>query len=132
MVEASLLGSQQARVWARATCGTFPHLPAEECSHRRNIPSLRCTTPPFHRAIVTSVSISDLTWLTSDPVAAGQLTPGQHIGGATVARIEERVRGLRETDDADRVRSRAFPWSKAGGWCGAAPAAWVPAPRWAP
>ncbi len=41
-----------------------------------------------------------LAWLTADPVAAGQIT-GQRIGEAAVARVEERARMLRHTDDED-------------------------------
>lgn len=40
-------------------------------------------------------------WITADPAAAGQLTHGKRIGEAAVARIEDRVRNLRRTDDAD-------------------------------
>ncbi|MGW1623066.1 transcriptional regulator [Streptomyces sp. NPDC002172] len=42
-----------------------------------------------------------LNWLTADPVAAGQLTTGQRIGEAGVAKIEARAQMLRETDDED-------------------------------
>lgn len=42
-----------------------------------------------------------LNWLTADPVAAGQLTTGQRIGEASVAKLEARAQDLRETDDED-------------------------------
>ncbi|TDC24477.1 XRE family transcriptional regulator [Streptomyces sp. 8K308] len=48
-----------------------------------------------------TLTASLLAWLTADPVAAGQMTTGQRIGEAAVARIEERVRSLWRLDDAD-------------------------------
>jgi hypothetical protein len=39
--------------------------------------------------------------LTADPPAAGQIAGGRRIGESAVAHIEERVRGLRRTDDVD-------------------------------
>ena len=48
-----------------------------------------------------TLTASLLAWLTADPVAAGQMTTGQRIGEAAVARIEERVQSLWRLDDAD-------------------------------
>jgi tetratricopeptide (TPR) repeat protein len=42
-----------------------------------------------------------LSWLTADPVAADQITTGQHIGEAAVVKVEERARMLRHMDDED-------------------------------
>lgn len=48
-----------------------------------------------------ALTSSLLAFLTADPVAAGQLTAGQQIGEAAVARIEGIASALRRTDDAD-------------------------------
>ncbi|MGW0866929.1 transcriptional regulator [Streptomyces sp. NPDC002611] len=42
-----------------------------------------------------------LAWITADPVAAGQMTTGERLGEAAVARVEGRAAALRHTDDAD-------------------------------
>ncbi|MGW2055924.1 transcriptional regulator [Streptomyces sp. NPDC001840] len=48
-----------------------------------------------------TLTASLLAWITADPAAAGQLTQGNRIGEAAVARLEDRVRTLRRTDDED-------------------------------
>jgi transcriptional regulator with XRE-family HTH domain len=48
-----------------------------------------------------TLTASLLAWLTADPVAAGQLTTGQRIGEAAVAKIEGRAQMLRRIDDED-------------------------------
>lgn len=42
-----------------------------------------------------------LSWLTADPVIAGQLNTGHRIGESAVATVEERARMLRRMDDQD-------------------------------
>jgi hypothetical protein len=48
-----------------------------------------------------TLTTSLLAWITADPAAAGQLTHGQRIGEAAIARLEQRVHHLRRMDDAD-------------------------------
>ena len=49
----------------------------------------------------TTLTASLYAWLTADPAAAGQITHARRIGEAAVARFEDRVRQLRQADDAD-------------------------------
>ncbi|WP_234434182.1 hypothetical protein [Streptomyces sp. NRRL F-5126] len=49
----------------------------------------------------TALTANLFSWLTADPLAAGEITSGRRIGEAAVTRIEHRVRTLRRTDDED-------------------------------
>jgi hypothetical protein len=49
----------------------------------------------------SALTASLLSWLTRDPVAAGQIIGGRRIGEAAVDHIERRVRELRHADDTD-------------------------------
>ncbi len=49
----------------------------------------------------SALTASLLSWLTSDPAAAGQIAGGRRIGEAAVDHIERRVRELRHIDDTD-------------------------------
>lgn len=48
-----------------------------------------------------ALTASLLSWLVADPAAAGQLTTGERIGDAGIARIEARADALRRADDED-------------------------------
>src|SRR5260370_34261260 len=55
----------------------------------------------FIRVAGSALTASLLSWLTSDPAAAGQIAGGRRIGEAAVDHIERRARELRHIDDTD-------------------------------